>query len=186
MIRYHSNQIVNKGKKGKFTTKREVYHVVVNIFFCLLLVGIYLMTNHFCHIMKREMKKAEPEILVLRLQCGVVKIIKPYCIKLRLELSWSDLQYFCFSTSKMTDFFLYSKTIKTTQSIWRPYKLTTFEEYCMQAIHPSQRCVMKPICTAVGKENVYTFADNCLDKIKNRSHSWTWKTSAKNLSGTVT
>ena len=58
------------------------------------------------------------------------------------------------------------KTIKTTQSIWRPYKLTTFEEYCMQAIHPSQRCVIKPICTAVGKENVYTFADNCLDKIK--------------------
>ena len=35
MIRYHSNQIVNKGKKGKFTTKREVYHVVVNFFFLL-------------------------------------------------------------------------------------------------------------------------------------------------------
>ena len=87
MIRYHSNQIVNKGKKGKFTTKREVYHVVVNIFFCLLLVGNFLMTIHFCHIMKREMKKAEPEIVVIRLQCGVVKIIKPYCMKLRLELS---------------------------------------------------------------------------------------------------
>ena len=75
MIRYHSNQIVNKGKKGKFTTKREVYHVVVNILFCLLLVGNFLMTNHFCHIMKREMKKAEPEIVVIRLQCGVVKTL---------------------------------------------------------------------------------------------------------------
>ena len=75
MIRYHSNQIVNKGKKGKFTTKREVYHVVVNFFFCLLLVGIFPMTNHFCRIMKREMKKVEPEIVVIRLQCGVVKTL---------------------------------------------------------------------------------------------------------------
>ena len=33
------------------------------------------MTNHFCHIMKLEMKKAEPEIVVIRLQCGVVKTL---------------------------------------------------------------------------------------------------------------
>ena len=33
------------------------------------------MTNHFCHIMRREMKKAEPEIVDIRLQCGVVKIL---------------------------------------------------------------------------------------------------------------
>ena len=182
MIRYHSNQIVNKGKKGKFTTKREVYHVVVNFFFCLLLVGIFPMTNHFCRIMKLEMKKAEPEIVVIRLQCGVVKTLL-HEATFGIVLKWPSI--FLLQYVKDDRCFLYSKTIKTTQSIWRPSKLTTFEENCSQAIHPSQRFVIKPICTAVGKENVYTFADNCLNKIKNRLHNWTWKTSAKNLSGTV-
>ena len=108
--------------------------------------------------------------MVIRLQCDVVKTLL-HKATFGIVLKW--LSIFLLQYVKDDRCFLYSKTIKTTQSIWRPSKLTTFEENCSQAIHPSQRFVIKPICTAVGKENVYTFADNCLNKIKNSSHNWT-------------
>ena len=106
--------------------------------------------------------------MVIRLQCDVVKTLL-HKATFGIVLKWPSI--FLLQYVKDDRCFLYSKTIKTTQSIWRPSKLTTFEENCSQAIHPSQRFVIKPICTAVGKENVYTFADNCLDKIKKIDHT---------------
>ena len=186
MIMYHSNQIVNKGKKGKFTTKREVYHVVVNFFFLLAACRNFSYDQSFLPYNETGNEKGRTRncgYTASMWRCQNHKTIL-HKATFGIVLKWPSI--FLFQYVKDDRFFLYSKTIKTTQSIWRPYKLTTFEEYCMQAIHPSQRCIIKPICRAVGKENVYTFADNCLDKIKNRSHSWTWKTSAKNVSGIVT
>ena len=182
MIRYHSNQIVNKGKKGKFTTKREVYHVVVNFIFLLAACRNFSYDQSFLPYNETGNEKGRTR------NCGYTASMWRCQNLTAWSYVWNcpEVTFNIFaSVCQRWSIFSLQEDHKDYLVNLEAVQVDHIRGICPQAIHPSQRCVIKPICTAVGKENVYTFADNCLNKIKNRSHNWTWKTSAKNLSGTV-